>query len=652
MKKKNTLFFVFIVIFQSTLFAQADSLSTYLMSLSLEDLLAVEVSVASHQDKTVSSAPGIVTLITGNEIKNSGARDLMDILRTVPGLDFGAELDNVIGLGVRGNNATEGKVLILLDGQQLNETNFGSFAFGQHILVDNIQRIEIIRGPGSAIYGGMAELAVIKIITNTGADINGIGVASSYGHAHQNTLRHNYQISAGKKYDNGLDVNLSWYYGMGNRSNISQETLSQNTLNYVDSSAISTTNINVGLNYKGIGIRAIYDKFQFDNMEKQQGEVLFGGHFFGLTYEWKVSDKLTIKPRLNWKRQQPWQFIQFNDYQIFNSLNTRSTLAVIADYGHSKKSHFTMGVEYFNDRGNKKVESVFYSNGKNEISYSNLAFFTESNFSPNFVNITLGTRLEYHSGFGYAFVPRIGITKQLSDKVGMRHIKFLYSRAFKAPTIQNVDINNDIQPETTHALEIETSFKLSDNMMVNINFFDFVINNPIVYLWIGRDQYVNYEKTETNGVELEYRMNSTLGYLTLAWSYYRVVENMVPDYVVTGQDQVLGAYPNHKLSMHGHLKINKQLSLNPTAIFYSDRYTYISDAQSNLNQVKFDPTYILNLNILYKDLFFERLNLSFGLYDITDQQYHFINAYRAGVDPIPAPGREIIVKLAYNFKYD
>ncbi|MFH1049868.1 MAG: TonB-dependent receptor plug domain-containing protein, partial [bacterium] len=159
--------------------------------------MKLEIAVTGQNKATITESPGIVTLITEDEIRESGARDLLDILRMVPGLDFGAELDNVIGFGVRGNNATEGKVLVLIDGQQMNETNYGSFPFGQHILPDNIKRIEIIRGPGSAIYGGMAELAVINIITRKGTDINGINISAEVAASESMMSRGSFQMATG-----------------------------------------------------------------------------------------------------------------------------------------------------------------------------------------------------------------------------------------------------------------------------------------------------------------------------------------------------------------------------------------------------------------------------------------------------------------------
>ena len=87
----------------------------------------------------------------------------------VPGFHFGVDVTNVVGVGVRGNWGHEGKVLMLIDGMEMNENLFSTLQFGQHYNLQNIEKIEIIRGPGSSIYGGFAELGVINIITKSGA---------------------------------------------------------------------------------------------------------------------------------------------------------------------------------------------------------------------------------------------------------------------------------------------------------------------------------------------------------------------------------------------------------------------------------------------------------------------------------------------------
>lgn len=628
--------------------AQTDSIPVNeLINLSLEELMNIPVSIASPKASTVSETPGIVTLITHDDIKTSGARDLLELLRFVPGFDFGAELDNVIGLGVRGNNATEGKFLLLIDGHQMNETNYGSFAFGNHILLDNIERIEIIRGPGSAIYGGLAELAVIKIITKKGREINGASASVDYSISEGKSLRNSYQFAIGKKLKNELEISLSGYYGMANRSNLTLQSSNGSMVNYADSSDIQSINLNLGVNYKNLKINFLHDDFTFRNLEKQIGSVLFNGEYLGIEYSFNLCDKIKITPKANWKQQKPWQFVDFDDYKIYNTTNMRHTASLLAQYLISDNVTLIGGTEYFIELGKKEEDNVVYNNGLNEIHYSDLAFIFEGVFTPKVANITLGSRLENHSEFGFAYVPRIAITKKFDNW----HQKILYSRSFKAPTIQNIDINPDINPETSDIVEMETGYKISENMMLTVNFFDIILKNPIVYLWddnVG-DSYVNYDKIETNGVEIQYRIKGNWGLVNANYSLYRAAYNGVPDYNIEGHNEILGAFPNSKISLNASFKLTDKLCINPNYIFYSKRYTYLFNDLGELELKKLSPSNLVNLCISYENLI-KGLTVSAGVYDIFNEKYSFINAYKAGIDPIPTPGREIYLKLRFELK--
>ena len=147
---------------------------------SLEETLNLKTAVASRLDFSAREAPGIVTVITRAEIINSGARDLVDALRLAPGIDFGVDVESTLGLGVRGNWAYEGKLLLIVDGQRYNEPFLGTVQL-RRIPVEQIERIELIRGPGSAVYGGFAGLGVIKIDTRAGRALDGGKAAASYG---------------------------------------------------------------------------------------------------------------------------------------------------------------------------------------------------------------------------------------------------------------------------------------------------------------------------------------------------------------------------------------------------------------------------------------------------------------------------------------
>src|SRR5688572_12163577 len=167
----------------------------------LQKMLNKNVSV-SAQNLTTREIPGIISLVTSEEIQNSGARDMIDVLRLVPGFDVSQDLQFVMGLSLRGNWANEGKVLILMDGQPFNELLYQSVALGNRFSVDAIERIEIIRGPGSARYGGSAEYGVINIITKAASTLNGVNVYGTAGFLSEATGRTNGGVMAasnGKK---------------------------------------------------------------------------------------------------------------------------------------------------------------------------------------------------------------------------------------------------------------------------------------------------------------------------------------------------------------------------------------------------------------------------------------------------------------------
>ena len=107
-----------------TLYHASDTLDLYNMTLEqlmqlkasgvpseMEKIINQLIGVASKKALTSRDSPSIVSLITKDEIARSGARDLIDVLRLVPGFDFGVDVQGVVGLGIRGNWAYEGKVL-------------------------------------------------------------------------------------------------------------------------------------------------------------------------------------------------------------------------------------------------------------------------------------------------------------------------------------------------------------------------------------------------------------------------------------------------------------------------------------------------------------------------------------------------------------
>jgi len=140
---------------------------------------------ASKHTQPASQAPSSVTVITQEEIKRYGYRNITDILNSVPG--FYETYDrNYSYMGVRGFGRPgdfNSRILVLVDGQRLNDNVGNTALLGNESLIDAdlIDRVEIVRGPGSALYGSNALFAVVSIFTKSGSQYNGGQIAGRFG---------------------------------------------------------------------------------------------------------------------------------------------------------------------------------------------------------------------------------------------------------------------------------------------------------------------------------------------------------------------------------------------------------------------------------------------------------------------------------------
>jgi iron complex outermembrane receptor protein len=140
-----------------------------LTEMSLEDLLNVQVTSVSKKEQKLSSVAAAVYVITQEDIRRSGATNLPDVLRMAPGVQVAQINASTWAISIRGFNARySSNVLVLIDGRTVYSSSFsGVFWDQQDVLLENIERIEVIRGPGGTIWGSNAVNGVINIITKS-----------------------------------------------------------------------------------------------------------------------------------------------------------------------------------------------------------------------------------------------------------------------------------------------------------------------------------------------------------------------------------------------------------------------------------------------------------------------------------------------------
>ena len=140
-----------------------------------------EVTTASKAPEPAALAPASITVITADEIRRSGARDVSDVLRTVVGLELTRDQFGAVQLVSRGilSPSESNQILFLVDGVPVNIPSYGGASLVyDDLALAGVKRFEVVRGPGSALYGAHAFAGVVQVITRDGDEIDGVEAAA------------------------------------------------------------------------------------------------------------------------------------------------------------------------------------------------------------------------------------------------------------------------------------------------------------------------------------------------------------------------------------------------------------------------------------------------------------------------------------------
>jgi len=170
---------------------------------SLEDLMNIEVTSVSKKEEKLSRTAAAVFVITQEDIRQSGATNIPDVLRIAPGVDVAQINANKWAISIRGlNGLYSNELLVLVDGRTVYTPTFGGVQWDVlDVPLEDIDRIEVVRGPGGAVWGGNAVNGVINILTLKAASTHGAMLVSGGGNVDQEFGTLQYGGAAGKTTD-------------------------------------------------------------------------------------------------------------------------------------------------------------------------------------------------------------------------------------------------------------------------------------------------------------------------------------------------------------------------------------------------------------------------------------------------------------------
>lgn len=648
-------------------------------SLSLEDLLAQPIEVTSRRGESAREAAGIVTVLTREEIIASGARDLSDLLWLVPGFSQNLDVENVAGLSVRGVWSYEGKVLLMVDGVDMTELLYGVNPLGLHYLTGNMERLEIIRGPGSAVYGGNAGMAVISVITRGAKELQGGQVEARYGQLSRTYSDRSVGLGIGHTFDvpGALGVSLTAALGQGNRSEGTYTAPSGDAWPLADGrgASLSSSMVNLGVTWRGLKARFLYDSYAIGSIDgmgalttvTRDGEAqaapndnVFRTIAGDLRYTFQLSDTFSLEPRLSYKHQLPWWTSDPNAALYYEKMAERFSGGLTATWAATSHVHLLGGLEAFLDgarvlhptligTGSQTDFAALNSANPNFATMQNAAVFAQVQWDNPVVNLTAGGRAELHSLAGPSLVPRLAATRRF-DRLTT---KLLFSGAFRAPSFENLNIatSGQLAPERIWVGEAEVSCALTEWAYASVNGYVLRIDQPILYTVnaeTGKDGYENSGRVGSRGVEVEVQLRGAHGFVRAGYSFAQASPDTTVDtYLLPDTKGRLLGMPGHKLTALGHLRLPGGFSLNTSGWFISERSGYSTTGAL----AAFPQTLILNVNAHWEApeaTLLRGLFATVGASNLFDQQLTWLQPYNGGHPPMPGRGRDLFVRLGYS----
>lgn len=686
---------------------EADSLQAIEIAPELREVTQptkVSTGTALHLHNT----PNVITIVTRKEIETSGARDMMDVLRLMPGVTFAQSQDGTIGIGMRGNWANEGKVLLLMDGQELNDIYGANLLFANHYPADMIERVELIRGPGSALYGGFAEFGVINLITRGPEQFRGLTFGYNFGQMAETKGIRQRNWYVGQKWGNN-SISFFSFAGSGMRSDQSHFAFFQDgqvdTLGNIGqrNSLAGNSRVNPRINQFQVQLgklsfRSIVDLYAYDDVRQVNQEGVrnrlnkLRRNYTELKYVHVVNDKLKIIPRFNWVVQFPVLGEDSSGLGENDARITRFRSNISLHYKPDHRTDITGGVEWFRDKAENRNldvrDPLFVQESK--VSYHNLAAYGQAVLKRPWVNLTLGARLDANTRYGMAFSPRLAATKRFRAF----HVKFMASRAFRAPSVGNIvrafdgnysfnedstqiiDVRGDIKAEKTWVQEAEIGVQLGTHGLVTANLFNITSYDPIVFSFYSDQQiinqfgegaglfvYQNAERSGTQGFELEGRYQHEKGFIHANYSYYFVGNKVrIPAYQVATfnfdpalreeeESSQLLSFPSHRFNINATYYPEEDISINASASYIGQRYGYdvpIGGDGTSWELLTIEPTILVQAFVCYNRLWNGHLKLGFGVYDILNQRIRYYQPYQGFNTSVPGPSREFVIKASWD----
>ncbi len=640
-----------------------DELTQELRFLAAErDTVVTPSRIPEPLDRSIATT----TVITRNQIRQMGARTLLDVLAWVPGLGVTQNTLGIRQIEVRGiTNFFSGKLLMLLNGHPLDHNLLlaGNTAVYGDIPVGSIERVEVVRGAESALYGANAFTAVVNIITRSETELDGFELSTGWGSFNTRQQR----VSFGRRYANGSRVALHFNRADtdGIAAHIPADSLSQQGLPSLAPGRTDLDEQRTDMEWKlGYGGFDLDGRFIHKRMGTFTGANLtlsdssfqdYDDYFIRLSHRWQATNDLEIKT-------QAYRdfFSPVYSFEIGPQLREQSSLknarlgGEIQATWHWRPTHTLMaGLSVV-------TESQYALDRRVGTDPERLLPITPSTLPMNrhrygvylqdvwditrTVRLATGGRLDDYSDFGSSFNPRLGINWEFRPGYTAR---FSYGTAFRAPVFGELYIvnnplmagNPNLSPEQAETFEAGLMARLTPSLDIQATAYHSRIARMIRLTPdpLTRFRYLNTGSLYHEGLELEGRYQlDELGdgsFLSARHAWQHPVE----------RGRMLADVPAHRAHLFFNWALNQNWSIFSHLLLKGATLREPGDGRRSV------PGYgVLDISLNAHDLPYNGLGVSFTVFNLLDQ---------SAVDPAPPgipgdypiAGRSFFGQVSINF---
>jgi len=549
-----------------------------LMDLSFDELLNVKIITASRYEQNIKDAPGIVSVLKANEIELFGANNLFEILNRLPSVIsfIGHSIDSVV---IRGGDLYPftDKVAFLLDGYPIRNVggNGTVYNFLYSFPLSRIKQIEVVRGPGSVIYGTDAFDGVINIITKDGSEKQ-TAINFSLGEFDTGII----ELNTGNKLDDfrcQLGLNYSETNTAGLYSQQSENSLADSFKMYFPEKNLS---INSKLSYKNTTINlhsSSADKYVNFTTDSFLAPIYtqLKDDILQLNYRSDVTlisiDNLTnINDSIQWKNSFSYNNEHFqwllNDDLLIKAEGTNYYVDSLLSVDINEKYFLITGINYRN------ITSEPNPNIINGYDFNYVAIYGELKYSFS-SKLLLYLGLQYNKPIGYneAVVPRFALSYELNNDM---NLKYSIGKAFKSPNPNQYLVDNRVP----------------------------LSNGDVIYLDKGNPD-LNAEIVITNDIQLTYEKNgislSLSGYASKATD---LIISKPQDFEIDGNTVTYqyarvneGYLKSYGLEFEGKFKLTDNVYATSSFVMNQNK---LNGKDENYNMT---PNYQLKLGMSYSD---------------------------------------------------